>query len=224
MTNQLENARQRLVETGQKLYAKGFLAGSDGNSSIRLPDEQFLITPSGLAKGELAPEDLVLLDSHFVKVEGRYQPSSEYKMHQFVYSNRPDISACVHSHAPYCTAFATAGRELPDNILPETVLFVGRICLTEYAPPGTDAVAKTLKPFTGENNAFLLRNHGLLTIGRNLQEAFWRHETVEHFARIYFLACQLGEVGSIPKEDFQRLTRMRNSMQATPDNPEPKPK
>ncbi|MDF1545369.1 MAG: class II aldolase/adducin family protein [bacterium] len=214
MTNQLESARQSLVETGQKLYAKGFLAGSDGNFSVRLPHNQYLITPSGLAKGDLARADLVLLDSHFDIVEGTLRPSSESQMHRFVYENRPDITACVHSHAPHCTAFAAAGRELPDNVLPEAILFVGRICLTEYAPPGTPAVANSLEPFIAENNAFLLRNHGLLTIGRSLEEAVWKHETVEHLARVCFMAEQIGAAQPIPERDYQRLTRMRESRQA----------
>jgi L-fuculose-phosphate aldolase len=130
-------------------------------------------------------------------------------MHLFAYQRRPDCRACVHSHPPYSTAFAVAGIPLAEDILPEVVVFVGGIPLAEYAPPGTPAVPESLEPFIAEHNAFLLRNHGLLTIGRSMEEALHRHETVEHFARIVHLARQLGNVSRIPAADFARLQQLR---------------
>jgi len=122
---------------------------------------------------------------------------------------RPDVGACVHSHAPHATAFAVAGEPLPEDILPEVVLFVGPIALAGYAPPGTDAVPASLTPFFRDHNAFLLQNHGLLTLGADPEEAYNRHETVEHYARILLLARQLGTIARIPDEDFRRLTDLR---------------
>jgi len=207
--------KNELVEIGRQLHIQKMIAGTDGNISVKLDDDRILITPSGLPKGNLKPEDLVIVDSNGKHLQGIQKASSEYLMHLCVYKNRPEIKACVHSHPPYVTAFAVAGIHLADDILPEIVVSIGGIPLTDYAPPGTDAVPKSLEPHIETNNAFVLRNHGLLTIGRSLNEAFFRHETVEHYARIVHLARQLGNIDSIPSDDFKRLEKMRQKLDET---------
>ena len=206
-------AAQQLIVAGARLDTKGFIAGTDGNLSVRLDDDTILVTPSGLPKGSLKAEDLVRVDREGNQVEGSSNPSSEVAMHLFAYRSRPDCKACVHSHPPYSTAFAVAGIPLAEDILPEVVVFVGGIPLAEYAPPGTGAVPESLAPFIEENNAFLLRNHGLLTIGRSVDEALNRHETVEHFAKVVHLARQLGNISRIPAADFARLQELRKSLE-----------
>ncbi|RKX19937.1 MAG: class II aldolase/adducin family protein [Candidatus Zixiibacteriota bacterium] len=201
--------RKAIVKTGVKLQKNRFIAGSDGNISVKLSNNEILITPSGYRKGELEPDNLVVIDFEGNVLEGKNKPSSEFLMHTYIYQNRPDITACVHSHPPYATSFAVAGEELPDNILPEIVLFVGQIPLTDYAPPGTDAVPKSLSGFVNNCEAFLLKNHGLLTIGTNLDVAYNRHETVEHYAKILTLAKNHGNVNQIPDDDYKRLSSMR---------------
>lgn len=198
-----------MVEAGTRLYDRGLLAGTDGNISVRLDDDRIMITPAGLAKGRMLADDMVVVDINGKHLQGRHSASSESAMHLFVYRNRPEVKACVHAHPPCATAFAVAGIALAEDILPEVVLFIGGVPLTDYAPPGTEAVPRSLEPHIESNNAFLLRNHGLLTIGRTLDEAYNRHEMVEHFAKIVTLARQLGNVDSIPSEDFVRLEKMR---------------
>lgn len=207
--------KKMLCEYGSLLYQHGFLAGSDGNMSVRLDDDRIMVTPSGVAKGRMTPDDPVIVDINGKHLQGAKKASSEVLMHLFVYQNRPEIKAVVHSHAPYATSFAAAGIELGSDILPEIVVYIGKIPLTDYAPPGTDAVPKSLEPFIEANNAFLLRNHGLLTIGRDIEEAYNRHEVVEHYARIVHLARQLGNINSIPSEDFRRLEKMRQKLDET---------
>jgi L-fuculose-phosphate aldolase len=204
-----------LIEIGRLMYQQKMIAGTDGNISVKLDDDRIMITPSGLPKGNLKPEDIVIVDINGKHLQGNLKASSESLMHLFVYKNRPGIKACVHSHAPYITAFAVAGIHLAEDILPEVVVSIGGIPLTDYAPPGTDAVPKCLEPYIAANNAFVLRNHGLLTIGRSLNEAFFRHETVEHYARIVHLARQLGNIDSIPSDDFKRLEKMRQKLDDT---------
>ncbi len=198
-----------IADFGRRLYERGMLVGTEGNISVRLDDKRILVTPAGFPKGRLSAEDMVVVDPDGKCLEGTNQPSSELLMHLFVYRSRPQINACVHSHPPFATAFAVAGIPLAEDILPEVVLFVGRIPITEYAQPGTVAVPKALEPYIATSNAFVLRNHGLLTIGRDLEEAFHRHETVEHCARVIFLARQLGAVKAIPSQDLERLQVMR---------------
>jgi L-fuculose-phosphate aldolase len=201
--------RSEIVEVGRRLHQSGMIAGTDGNISVRLDDNRIMITPSGVSKGHMKAEDMVIVDVSGRHLQGKGRGSSEMAMHLFVYRNRPEIRACVHAHPIHATAFAVAGLALAEDVLPEVVVFVGGIPLTDYAPPGTDAVPKSLEPFIEKQNAFLLRNHGLLTIGRTLDEAFFRHETVEHYARIVSVARQLGNIHKIPSEDFRRLESMR---------------
>lgn len=201
--------KNHIVSIGKRLSERGLVAGTDGNISVRLETDRIMITPAGKAKGYLNPDDMVIVDSNGKKLQGALSPSSEMAMHLFVYKNRPEVSACVHAHPPHATAFAVAGIDLQNDILPEVVVFVGGIPLTDYAPPGTDAVPRALEPHIEKCNAFLLRNHGLLTIGRTLEEAWCRLETVEHYSKILHLARQLGNVNCIPSEDFQRLEKIR---------------
>ena len=207
--------KKAIVDIGRRLYDRGMIAGTEGNISVRLDDDRIIVTPLGLAKGRLTPEEMVIVDSNGKHLQGGMSASSELLMHLFVYKSRPEIAACVHSHPPYATAFAVAGIPLAEDILPEVALFVGNIPLTDYAPPGTDAVPKSLEPHIKTSSAFLLRNHGLLTLGRTLEEAFNRHETVEHYARIVLLARRLGSVEAIPPEDFKRLEKMRRKLDET---------
>ncbi len=210
--------RQKLVSVGEMLAHRRFVAGTDGNLSARLADGRILVTPSGVAKGSMVADDLVVVDAAGTVVQGRGTPSTELAMHLEVYRRRPEVAAVIHSHPPYATAFAVAGEALPDDVLPEIVVFVGPIPLTDYAPPGTEAVPQSLEPTIDTASAWLLRNHGLLTCGRSVDEAVHRHEQVEHLATIVHHARMLGAVNQIPGEDFDRLNAMRQRLDATWDD------
>ena len=209
LITQLHN---EIVEIGTRLWQRGMIAGSDGNISARLNHDSILITPAGVAKGKLDAGQLVTVDNDGNKISGNGRPSSEKAMHLIVYERRSDICACVHSHAPNATAFAVTGIEPDQDVLAETVMSVGRIPLVPYALPGSDALAKSLALFVEKYNAFLLENHGLLTVGRTLEEAYRRHEVVEHYAGILIKALRLGPVKQIPPEDVARLENLRREM------------
>ena len=200
---------ETLVEAGIRLSRSGLIAGSEGNISVRLDDGSIMITPSGLRKGSLGSNDAVLVDSAGQVEPGQRRPSSDLAMHLFLYRRRPDVRACVHSHAPHATSFALAGSGLPDDLLAEMAVTTGSVPLVPYATQGTQAVAQALEPFVENHDAFLLSNHGLVTIGRNLDEAMMRHEIVEHCARITHLARQLGKVRPIAKGEMAKLRKMR---------------
>ena len=209
--------RKAVTDFGHRLFEQGMIAGTDGNLSVRLDDDRILVTPSGLPKGRLAPEDMVIVDINGKHLQGNHKASSELAMHLLVYQRRPEVKACIHAHPPHVTAFAVAGIGLESDVLPEVVVSVGKIPLTDYAGPGTDEVPKSIEPHIDTCNAFLLRNHGLLTIGRTLDEAYNRHEVVEHYARIVLLARHLGNIDAIPGDDFKRLERMRENLDKTWD-------
>lgn len=210
--------KKQIIEIGKRLAEQGMIAGSDGNISVRLDANRVLITPSGRPKGRLAENELAVTDLDGRQIEGALPLSSESPMHLFVYKNRPEITACIHSHAPYATAGAVSGLGLPNDILPEVVVFVGDIPLTDYAATGTDEVPAALEPYISDCNAFLLKNHGLLTIGRTLEEAYNRHETVEHYARIIHLARQQGKPVPLPPKEIERLRELRRARERTTEN------
>ncbi|MEW5923658.1 MAG: class II aldolase/adducin family protein [Candidatus Zixiibacteriota bacterium] len=200
--------RNLMVEIGRRLYRDGFVPGTDGNLSCLVDNDKILITPSGSAKGLLDPDDLILVDSKGVLISGKGKPSSELLMHLFVYQSRTDIRACCHAHPPYATALTVLGRKLPGDVLPEAILSVGEIPLTDYAPPGTDAVPDSLKGLIDKHVAFMLRNHGVLTIGGDLEESFYRMETVEHFAKIFYIAQGAGEIVHLDNSEVERLMKI----------------
>lgn len=205
------NERKLLVDVGRRLYDKGYVPGTDGNLSILVEKSTILITPSGTAKGHLHERDLVLVNIEGNLIAGDKKPSSEMLMHLFAYARRPDIKACCHAHPPYATAFSVVGKQLPANILPEVVLSVGQIALTEYAPPGTEMVPKSLEKFIKNHSAFMLKNHGVLTIGKDLEEAYHRMETVEHFAKILYIAQGSGTIGHLDDSEVKRLEKIREA-------------
>lgn len=200
-----QKINEKIIEIGYRLDSRGYLAGTDGNISARLDADNILVTASGVAKGRLEEHDVVLIDQVGAVKYGEKKPSSEALMHLQVYSQRAEVMACVHSHPPYTTAFAITGSEIPQDVLPEVIAFVGEIKQTPFAPPGTPAVAESIREALAECNAFILGNHGLLTIGEDLEQACNRHEIVESYLRVLTIARQLGDVRHLPGDEVQRL-------------------
>jgi L-fuculose-phosphate aldolase len=202
--------RIEIVEYGHLLYEKDLTSGTGGNLSIHVKNK-LLITPSGESLGFLYKDGLVVIDKKGEKISGYADPSSEKLMHIFVYKNRRDIRACCHAHPPCATAFSVTGQKLQSDILPETILILGEIAITDYAPPGTDAVPKALEKFIADHDVFILKNHGVLTLGRNMEEAYFRMETVEHLAKITYIAQSLGKINLLEKNEVARLNEIRRN-------------
>jgi L-fuculose-phosphate aldolase len=184
--------RAELIRYSHRLADQGFVAAYDGNLSARLRNDSILITASGLNKGEIDWNTVVEVSASGKASASAAKPSAEVLMHLAIYRSRPDVHAVVHAHPPYATAFAAAGIELPANVLPEVIVGLGKISLAPYATPSTDEVGKSLEPFTGECDAVLLANHGAVTCGSSIRDAYFKMEKLEHYARIIFLARQLG--------------------------------
>lgn len=197
--------RKQIVKCCQRLDQLGFVAATDGNVSARLDDGRIMITPSMLSKGEIKESQLLICNPEGSVLAGRGKPSSEIKMHLYVYRMRPDIKAVVHAHPTTSTAFAAAGIPLLDPVLPEVILTVGPVPLAKYATPSTDEVPRSIAPYIKTHNAILLANHGVLTFGNNLDEALHRMERVEHLARIMLTARQLGGARKLNKNQIKKL-------------------
>lgn len=215
MTMNLFAARRAIVEVGRRAHARGFVAGTDGNFSIRLGD-RVLATPAGAAKGDLSPEDLVLvgLDGAVAAVDARRgrRPSSEIRMHLEAYRLRADVGAVVHAHPPTATAFALAGRPLAQCLMPEIVLTLGAIPLAPYATPSTDEVPASIRGLLPRADAILLEAHGVLCLGGDLWEAYRRLETVEQFATILHRTLAIGPPRVMKPEEVRRLHETRAAL------------
>jgi L-fuculose-phosphate aldolase len=203
--------RESVVEIGRRMYAKNLIAGTDGNISCRLPESRILITPTGSPKGRLSPHDLVIIDERGSVVSGSRKPSSEFRLHTYIYSVRSDIDAVVHGHPVFCTAYAAAGKPLAAAILPEIVLSVRDVPLAEYGTPSTPELPGSIEGLIGSHDAILMRNHGVVVMGKNLEEAYNRLETVEHFAMILHASETLGGANPLSDEQVARLSAMRDT-------------
>lgn len=204
--------KKEICEVGHKLYNLGFVAANDGNISVKLNDHEWYCTPTGVSKGDLTPDMIIKVDANGNKIEGKLNPSSEIKMHMRVYRERPDVNAVVHAHPPIATAFTVAGIELDQYILPEAVLTIGNVPTCEYGTPSTMEIPDSLEPYIQHHDAFLLENHGALTVGCNLQKAQFIMEEVEFNAKICKNAMELGAVHEIPGHQLVKLMELRKKM------------
>ena len=204
--------RGALVDAGRIAYEQGLLAGNDGNLSCRLGGDRVLITPSGICKGRMSPQDLVIVDpSGAVLATGGGpwdQVSSELPMHLETYRQRPDVGAVLHAHPPYCTALSVADIPLRADVLPEILATLGEVPTTEFAMPASEEGAATIRKWIQGHDVLLLRQHGALATGANAEEALLRLERVEHAAKVIFLATLLGKVNSLPADARERLLAM----------------
>jgi L-fuculose-phosphate aldolase len=206
-----KEAREIICEIGRRVYDREFVAGNDGNISARIGPNEIVATPTGVSKGFMTPAMLVKLDlDGKVLSDGGIPPSSEVKMHLRVFRECPDVGGVVHTHPPIATAYASAGLPLEEAILPEGVIFLGNVPCADFALPGTEEVPDSVAPFCEGYNAVLLGNHGALTWGANLMEAFFRAETLEHYAKIHmYTRYILKSDKTISPQDVQRLLELR---------------
>ena len=208
MTYQAE--RELICRVGGLLYDRGYAAANDGNLSVRVGEDRLLITPSGVSKGRMTPDMLLVTDLDGQVVEGDRHPSSETKMHLMVYRRRPDAGAVVHAHPPVSTAFAVCRRGLETPYLAELAAGLGTVpCTPSFAMLSTDEVPESVESYLPDHNAVLLANHGALAWGADLWEAFDRLETVEHTAKIVLNAEALGGGVPLTAEEVARLQSLR---------------
>lgn len=207
--------KKDIIEIGRRLHQKGFVASNDGNISIRVSEAEILATVTGVSKGFLTSDDVVLVDPKGRKISGRTgraEPSSELKMHLLIYEQRPEVKAVVHAHPPVATGFAVAGIPLAQCILPEVVVSLGAVPVAEYGTPSTLEVCDAIMPYIQNAEAFLLANHGAVTMGEDVFQAYYRMETVEHFAKILLTARLLGNVNVLSRAQVAKLVEVRKKM------------
>jgi L-fuculose-phosphate aldolase len=204
-----EQTRAEIVEAGRRMYARGFVASNDGNISARLDDTRILTTPKSVSKGFMTPDMMVVVDYQGKKVSGDRDPSSELPMHLEIYSNRPDVNAVVHAHPPTATGFAVAGIPLTRAVLAEVITTLGSIPIVEYGTPSTSELRAAVRKYIKAHDGLLLANHGAVTCCRTVMSAYYKMETIEHFAKISLVARLLGREHLISREEVERLQALR---------------
>jgi L-fuculose-phosphate aldolase len=197
-----------LVAYCHRVHQQGFVAATDGNLSVRQPDGTILITVSGRPKGEITVEDIIQCTPAGTPLFVKKKCSTESKLHFHIYRQRPDIGAVLHCHPPAATAFASTGKSLDVPVLPEIVLTIGRIPLCPYATPSTDALPASLDESLSFANVFLLANHGVVTTGKTLSEAYNRMEKLEQYAKFMIYAESLGGPRLLTRTQLDELYRL----------------
>lgn len=204
-----DELRRNLVKFGRWLYRLGFMPGSSGNLSVRVNHDCILVTPTGCSKYLLKPEDMVLVDLEGRQLSGSRKATSEIAIHLAAYQARTDVNAVIHAHPPLATGFACAGRALDEPLCSEAVMILGPVPLAPYATTGTDDLAASLATLIPDHTAILMANHGAVTYGESLLDAFLKMETVEHFAHICLVAHQLGSPRPLQKAEVGELLEAR---------------
>lgn len=199
-----------MCDIGRRIWLKGFCAGNEGNHSYRISENRILCTPTGISKGNLKPEDLCIVDMEGKQVSGSRKRTSEIRLHLAIYRQRPDVKAVIHSHPPHATAFAVAGVELPTCIHPEAEIFLGAVKTARYVTPGDNRLGDSIAPFVKDSNTILLGNHGVVCYDQDLEQAYYKLEIVDAYARILLLAKQVGNVRPLAADEMKELLQLKS--------------
>ncbi|MGD0698089.1 MAG: class II aldolase/adducin family protein [Terriglobia bacterium] len=209
ITRTEDELRREICEIGRRIHQLGFVAGFDGNISARLDSHRILSSPTTISKGMMQADDLVICDYDGKKISGRRNVTSEIAMHLLIYRRRRDAQAVVHAHPPTATGYAAAGMSLNKALISEVVLTLGCIPLARYGTPGTAELTAALEPLVGTHDAILMANHGVVTFAPDLERAYFKMETVEHFAKISLVTELLGKQVLLSEAEVDKLLAAR---------------
>ena len=205
-----EQAKKAIIDIGQRMYVRNFVAANDGNISIKTGDNEVWATPTGVSKGFMKKKMLVKVDLEGNILEGTCKPSSELKMHLRVYRENPSVKSVCHAHPPICTCFAIAGIPLDIPVLAEGVITLGDVPIAPYAELGTREVPDVIAPYCHTHNGVLLANHGAVTWAEDAYAAYYRLESMEYYANILMITEKIiGKQNTLTKEQVERLLAMR---------------
>lgn len=210
MVNEYE-IKKEICEIGKRIYNKGMVAANDGNISVKISENEFLCTPTGVSKGFMTPEYICKVDKEgkVIQANGSYKPSSEIKMHMRVYRERPDVNAVVHAHPMYATSFAIAGIPLSQPIMPEAVISLGCVPIAEYGTPSTEEIPDAVSKYLQHFDSVLLANHGALSFSDTLLNAYFKMESTEFYAQLLYQSKVLGGPKELSDAQVQRLYEIR---------------
>ena len=206
--------KKQICEIGKRIYNRNMVAANDVNISVKISDNEFLCTPTGVSKGFMTPEFICKVDAQgqVLQANKGFRPSSEIKMHMRVYQKRSDVNAVVHAHPTFATAFAIAGIPLTQPIMPEAVISLGCVPIAPYGTPSTMEIPDAVEPYLEHFDAVLLESHGALSWAGDLLSAYHKMESVEFYAELLYKARQLGGPKEFDQKTVQRLYEIRRQM------------
>ena len=204
--------KEEICEIGRRVYNKGFAAANDGNISIRVGENEVLCSPTMICKGFMTPDDICAVDLKGNQLAGKRKRTSEILLHLAIMADRPDVKAVVHCHPPHATAFAVTREPIPQCILPEIEVFMGEVPLAPYGTPGGQSFADTVRPFLNGTNTIILTNHGTVSFGKTLEEAYWKTEILDAYCRILILSKQLGGVTYLNERESRELIDLKKKL------------
>lgn len=204
--------KEQICEIGRRVYDKGFAAANDGNISIRVGENEVLCSPTMICKGFMKPEDICAVDLDGNQIAGQRKRTSEILLHLTIMKHRPDVKAVVHCHPPHATAFAVAGEAIPQCVLPEVEVFMGEVPIAPYQTPGGQEFADTVAPFLTATNTIILKNHGTVSFGKDLEDAYWKTEILDAYCRILLLAKQLGPIDYFSQNETVELLELKKRL------------
>ncbi len=204
--------KQEICEIGQRLYQKGFAAANDGNISYRIGEKEVLCTPTMICKGFMKPDDLCTVDMEAEQLSGRRNRTSEIKLHLAIMKARPEVKAVVHCHPPHATAFGIAREPIPQCVLPEVEIFLGDVPIARYDTPGSQNFADTILPFVHKSNVVILANHGTVSWGETVEQAYWWTEVLDAYCRMLMLARGLGRVHYFSEPEARALLDLKQQL------------
>lgn len=220
MNNEFE-LKKMMCDIGRRIYQREMVAANDGNFSVKINDNLFLCTPTGVSKGFMTPDMICRVDADGKQIgsNGQWKPSSEIKMHMRIYRERPDVNAVVHAHPQYATAYAIAGIPLTEKIMPEAVIFLGEVPIAKYGLPSTMEIPDAVEPYLSCYDAVLLENHGALAWGADLMAAYFKMEGLEFYASLAYKAKMLGGAKELPPKEVNRLYELRRQFNVPGKHP-----
>ena len=204
--------KEEICEIGRRVYNKGFAAANDGNISVRVGENEVLCTPTMICKGFMKPEDICAVDMNGDQIAGKRKRTSEVLLHLAIMKERPDVKAVVHCHPPHATAFAVAREPIPQCVLPEVEVFMGEVPMAPYETPGGQEFANTVVPFLKATNTVILTNHGTVTFGKDLTDAYWKTEILDAYCRILILSKQLGGLTYLDEQKSRELIDLKKKL------------
>jgi len=205
-----KKAKKAIIDIGQRMYVRNFVAANDGNISVRTGENEVWATPTGVSKGFMKKSMLVKVDLDGNLLKGTNKPSSELKMHLRAYKENPDLRSVCHAHPPICTAFAIAGIPLDSPVLAEAIITLGDVPVAPYAELGSKEVPEVIAPYCHTHNGVLLANHGAVTWAEDAYAAYYRLESMEYYANILLITEKvIGKQNTLSKEQIERLIAMR---------------
>lgn len=213
MVNEYDIKKQ-ICEIGKRIYDRGMVAANDGNISVKISDDEYLCTPTGVSKGFMTPDFICKVNGkgEVLQANKGYKPSSEIKMHMRVYQKRPDVNSVVHAHPIYATSFAIAGIPLTQPIMPEAVISLGCVPIAEYGTPSTNEIPDAIEKYLPYFDSILLESHGALSYGQDLTTAYYKMESTEFYAELLFKSRQLGGPKEFDKKTVEKLYEIRRQM------------